>query len=261
MEYSSLYDLITCLEYGTNVHISVVFLDDYGNFKTNLPFEKTIHSKPFCRDKKTTQKGFYRCIKCRNIALRKAVKSKMAFGGLCINGVYEYCSPVLQNDTVIAVIFIGNILSDKTKCTDKQKDTLEKDFPYEKCIQFASIVETHIRLLINEYRNTKTEYDPLITNIMNYIEEGMFYDVSVSNIATAFNYSTKYIGKIFKKRTGMTVTEYMNFKRLKKAKELLKNTDMPVTEISQNCGFNNVTYFNRLFKFRYSITPTGYRNS
>ena len=48
MKYSNLYDLITCLEYGNNIHICVVFLNKYGNFMTNLPTDKVIHSREFC---------------------------------------------------------------------------------------------------------------------------------------------------------------------------------------------------------------------
>ena len=109
MEHSNLYDFISCLEYGTNVHISVVFLDNFGNFKTNLPKCSAIHSKPFCTFMKSTPTGYEKCFKCRNAALKKAMNIRKSFGGLCFNGVYEYCRPVIENDVVIAVIFIGNI--------------------------------------------------------------------------------------------------------------------------------------------------------
>ena len=110
MKDIGLNELISCLEYGTKLHISIVFLDDYGNYKTALPRERTIHSKPFCDYKKSTALGFEKCFKCRNAALSKAVKYKKPFGGFCVNSVYEYCHPVLQGNAVAAVIFIGNII-------------------------------------------------------------------------------------------------------------------------------------------------------
>lgn len=264
MEYSTLYDLITCLEYGTKLHISVVFFNDCGNFKTELPTERVIHSKPYCQFMKTTSKGLRRCVSCRNIALKKAVDGKKAFGGLCINGIYEYCHPVIDDGAVLAVIFIGNILSAgstrRLEPCGAFWETFEGHFSEAQCRQFCSILENHIKLLVHEYQNMKTEFDPLIHNIQNYIEEGLYYDVSVGDLASAFHYNKKYIGKVFKKHTGMTINEYLNGKKLKKAEELLKGSGLPVTEISARSGFHNVTYFNRLFKKRHHMSPTQYRS-
>ena len=114
MQYSNLYDLITCLEYGNNIHICVVFLNKYGNFMTNLPTDKVIHSRDFCTFMKSTPEGFRTCYKCRNLAINKAVTEKKPFGGLCFNGIYEYCHPVVENGTTVAVICIGNIISSDT---------------------------------------------------------------------------------------------------------------------------------------------------
>lgn len=263
MEYSNLYDFISCLEYGTNVHISVVFLDNFGNFKTQLPKCSAIHSKPFCAFMKSTPAGYEKCFKCRNAALKKAINTREPFGGLCFNGVYEYCCPVIENDVVIAVVFIGNILPASPRQLERQPKTLletfEKNFDESKCKQFSSIVENHIKLLIREYPNHKTAFHPLITNIMNYMEESLYYDTSIRHIAQVFHYNEKYIGKLFKQYTGKTIKEYYNHKKLKRAQTLLRDTSFPVTEISSKTGFNNVTYFNRLFKKHFGISPTAYR--
>lgn len=264
MEHSSLSDLISCLEYGTNIHISIVFLGSTGNFKTELAEAHVIHSKPFCRFMKSTPGGFDKCFACRNLALQKAITGKKPFGGLCFNGIYEYCSPVIEKDDVIAVIFIGNILPDIPKHPSEQAErfssTFEKNVDEETCRQFSGILENQIKLLTCEYAGMQTGFDPLITNIKNYIEESLYHDISVRQLAAVFNYNEKYIGKVFKKHTGKTIKEYMNIKRLQKVEDLLKNTPLSITEISAKTGFNNVTYFNRLFKRHWHMSPTAYRN-
>lgn len=264
MEHSNLYDLIACLEYGTNIHISVVFLDNFGNYKTDLIKERVIHSKPFCTFMKSTQKGYRLCVSCRNRALKKAVSGRKPFGGLCFNGIYEYCHPVVGDNCVIAVIFIGNILSESSKCqpelTLQFTDTFERGFGMAQCRRFCSIIENHIKLLVYEYSDIEAGVKPLIANIINYIEESAYYDVSVGKIADIFNYNENYIGKLFKKQTGKTIKEYLNGKRLKKSEELLKKTTLTITEIAASAGFNNVTYFNRLFKKQFLMSPTEYRN-
>ena len=101
--------------------------------------------------------------------------------------------------------------------------------------------------------------DYFIENVKNYIEESLCADISVTEIARIFNYNEKYIGKLFKESQGEGIIDYVNRKRLVKAKELLELSTQTVTEIAQQTGFNNVTYFNRLFKKRFGETPTEYR--
>ena len=108
-----LYDVIKYIELGTHLHIGVLFFGNYGNELCTLPFSHQIHSSPFCTHaKNSTKNGYRRCFACRNLAIEKALRTKLPFGGKCINGIYEYVRPVLINGEVAAVIFIGNIQND-----------------------------------------------------------------------------------------------------------------------------------------------------
>ena len=264
LEHSNLSDLISCLEYGTNIHICIVFLNHFGNFKTKLPTEMVIHTKPFCAFMKSTPDGFSQCFRNRDMVLQKAITGRNPFGELCHNGIYQYCYPVIEKDDVIAVIFVSNILPESStgysEPIERFMETFEKNLDEKTCKQFCYLIENNIKLLISEYSNMKTEFNPLSTNIRNYIEESLYGDISVRQIAYVFNYNEKYIGKSFKKHTGKTIKEYLNDKRLEKSEELLKNTNLPITEISARTGFNNITYYNRLFKKHYGMSPTEYRN-
>lgn len=264
MEHTSLIDFINCIELGTKIHICVVFLDKFGNFKTELPKNKVTHSKQFCKYMKSTPNGHSLCVNCRNTVLAKAINDKEGFGGYCINGIYEYCHPVVDNDSVIAVVFIGNMIIKPqyaySKPIHQYMDTLETRFCEDECKQIASVIDSHIKLLIYEYSDTKSEFNILVNNIKNYIAESMQYDISVAHIADAFSYNEQYIGKLFKKHTGKTIKEYLNSERLKKATDLLKKSTYTIAEISAKTGFNNVTYFNRLFKRYYDMSPSEYRH-
>ncbi len=263
MNYVDLKTLIDCLTYKTNIHICIDFFDNYGNYKTALPRENVIHRRPFCDYMKSTEGGFEKCYKCRNAALKKAIEGKKAFGGFCFNGLYEYCHPVIEKDCMIALIMVGNIhlpaSPGERELLSRFADTLEPDLSEEKCRDLCAILETHIRNLIREYSDEKNSFNPLVRNIYNYIEEFLYNDISVTQIAQAFNYSEKYIGKLFKQQTGMSIREYLNDKRLRHAAVLLGNTKLSVTEISSQSGFNNVTYFNRMFKVKFGLTPGEYR--
>lgn len=267
MEYSKLYDMINYLQYGTNLHIGVLFLGSYGNDMVKLPHRQEIHTGVLCEEFKT--KNFDKCYRCRNRAIYKAIKTKTDFGGVCINGIYEYTRPVIINGEVASIIFIGNIF-DEEKGYDKLKlhigerdwlfDTLEKDFPEEKCKEVGKLLESYIRVLLTNY-TLKQESNPVIDNIKNYIEDNLEFDIKISHIAKIFHYNEQYLGRYFKKETGKSFSDYINLRRLRKAQHLLENSDDTVIAIANKSGFNNVTYFNRIFKKIHGTTPTEYRKN
>ena len=263
MEFCDLYQVIESLEYGTNLHIGVVFLGNHGNSKCDLPHSHTIHSNEICENFKRVPKDFERCLKCRNLAIRRALRDKKPFGALCINGVYEYTRPVVIDGRVIAVIFVGNILTPEGKNkllsrlsdTDVSFNTMEPYFDYEKCDVIGRIIEGHISVLLEKYPDEKRIGNPIIENIKSYVLSNLEYDLSISDIASLYFYSEVYLGRLFKESVGKSFKEYVNYERIKKAKQLLVG-NMTVTEVSQKVGYNNVAYFNRVFKAQTGMTPT-----
>ena len=265
MEYSKLYDLINYLQYGTKLHIGVFFPGSFGNDMVKLPHRQEIHASTLCEEFKS--KDYNRCYRCRKRADYKALKTKCDFGGVCINGIFEYVRPVVINDEVACIIYIGNILNTKKglprllKNTGGQEwllDTLEKDFDIDKCKESGKLIESYIRVLLENYpKNSKS--NPIIDNIKSYIENNLEFDIKISDIAKLFHYNEQYFGRFFKKETKMSFSDYLKLRRLKKAEYLLKNTDDTILLISNKSGFNNVTYFNRIFKKAYGVTPSEYR--
>jgi len=268
MEFQPLGSLISALEYGTNVHICVVFLDHYGNEKTRLVRSQKIHETPVCNAAKCTPDSLSACFRCRNIVLKLVRTRKKAFGGFCINGVYEYCQPVILNDTVVAVVFVGNVLSDNEEqrlrlqkaVGSRLLKTMQQDFSAQQCTQLAELVASYILLLLQQYGITeKSAFNPLLDNINSYIEENILYDFSMDELASAFNYNEKYLGRLFKSKTGHSIKEYCNALRIENAKKLLTDSRISVADIAGQVGYNNVTYFNRVFKTVTGLSPRQYR--
>ena len=85
------------------------------------------------------------------------------------------------------------------------------------------------------------------------------YDIKISLIADIFHYNKLYLGRLFKKETGKSITDFINSQRLKYAARMLKDTKQSIISIASRTGFNNVTYFNRLFKDAYGMSPKSYR--
>lgn len=251
-----LFDVIKYLELGTKLHIGVLFFGSFGNELCELPFSHQIHSSPFCtKAKAETKNGYRRCFACRNLAIEKALKTKLSFGGRCINGIYEYVRPVLTDGEVAAIIFIGNIQS----ALSPDDPTLEKNFSADDCEKVANIIENHILMLLEHSPLGRKTANPLVENIKNYILSNIEFGINISYISKIFHYNEMYLGRLFKKETGMSIGDYITLRRLALAKELLSATDDKIISISSGVGFNNVTYFNRVFKKHTGLTPMEYR--
>ncbi len=98
--------------------------------------------------------------------------------------------------------------------------------------------------------------------ILNYIENNLS-DTSITNefLANKLGISEVYLRKLFLSNLGITPKQYILDLRIKKAKQLLADSNRSVTEISEKCGFSSVYHFCRLFKNKTGITPMEYRNS
>ena len=269
MEPRGLYDLIHYLEYGTKLHVGVLFFGRFGNELCRVPHTHEIHSKPVCSALKSGSAGFRRCFRCRSLAIKKALEEKKPFGGLCVNGVYEYTHPVTVGAEVAAVIFIGNLCDrgegEKKLChrlgeESHLTETMEHGLaPADLCV-IAELVEEHIhRLLQSTPPAMEGKKEPLIENMKSYIREGAASEISMAHLSSVFHYNKTYLGRIFKQSVGKSVAEYLQQLRLERASTLLKETEASVISIAQECGFASVSYFNRIFKAAYGITPSEYR--
>ena len=80
-------------------------------------------------------------------------------------------------------------------------------------------------------------------------------------VETICGLSYKYAGTLFKEETGQTIHEYQRMLRVRRAKQLLKETDKPITDIAQLTGFSDVFYFSRVFRAQQGCPPSEYRRT
>lgn len=272
MEYSSLYELITQLTFGTKLHIGVLFFGNRSHPLLALPQRNQIHASPICDACKRTPEGMQRCFRCRNAAIKRALHRKKPFAAPCINGIYEYTRPVTEDGQVLCIIYIGNILPQgpaarRVLSTVGQDpmllETLQPEVSLQQCEAIGRLLESYIRMVpqVCPASGEESSTDPLVENVKAFLDANLEYDVTARQLAELFHYSSKYLGRLFKRQCGQTVAEYVNTRRLEQARKLLAQTAEPVVEISFRVGFNHVTYFNRLFKQQYHMTPWEYRRS
>lgn len=97
-------------------------------------------------------------------------------------------------------------------------------------------------------------------DIISYIGERYTADLTLMEIADKFHMSYKYFSRYFKNTFNTTLSDYIMKLRLERAELLLSSTELSVTEISLQTGFNNISFFIRSFKKAYGMTPLQYRN-
>ncbi len=106
-----------------------------------------------------------------------------------------------------------------------------------------------------------SKYSPAVQKTIITIDADLTADLSLKAMSELNNVSAGYLSSLFKKETGQTLTEFVNKRRTRMAKKLLKTTNLQVQTIAQHCGILDVQYFTKLFKKYEGKTPKEYRTS
>ena len=107
---------------------------------------------------------------------------------------------------------------------------------------------------------TTKNYSPYVRRALSYINENYQNPITIDSICNNFNINKSYFCNIFKKETNYTFTNYLNYFRIEKSKELLSNTDLSILDIALMVGYTNQSYYSTMFKKFTTITPVYYRN-
>jgi len=100
----------------------------------------------------------------------------------------------------------------------------------------------------------------LALNVLSYINEN-FKECSLAKLATLLNYDMYWLSKEIKNQTGKNFTTLLQEKRMLQATYLLKQTQIPITDIIESVGYENSSFFFRKFKETYGVSPKKYRVS
>lgn len=140
----------------------------------------------------------------------------------------------------------------------------------EKTVGYELAVKSHLMLLfyqlfhygiLSKERNQPhiQQTSELLKNVINYIHTNYAEHITVADLAALCDFSEYHFMRFFKKHVGMTCIDYINNYRLDVASAMLREKDDSVMEIALDTGFNNISYFNKVFKSKFKITPSQYR--
>lgn len=112
---------------------------------------------------------------------------------------------------------------------------------------------------VSELKLKKNGISPEIESVMNHIRDNLTDDLSLDKLAKIAGFEKNYFLRKFKKQIGCTPVSYILGQRLEKAKELLRFSDMNITQISVATGFKSVHYFSKVFYDNVNIRPSDWR--
>lgn len=270
MEQLSLREVIRFFEKTCGAHFSVCDLGGLG--PVDLPADHLIHGSDFCSAAKSTAKGLARCLDCKDHANRKALRGEQ-FEGLCAFGMYEFACPIKRNGQVVGAVYAGNLTVPagerrrRIACarTGVSLTRLEGEAGQCAALTDPEKLRTAVKILAELIRQRETaplpqkEYHPAVQSLIRTAGLRYMQSLTLEDLAHECHMDGKYLGRLFLRQTGQSFHKYLNGIRLTRAAELLHQTPMTVLAIALECGFQNISYFNRLFRKQYGCTPGEYR--
>lgn len=174
----------------------------------------------------------------------------------------KYLIP-LQNRKVLVSSFIQdeNVKEDICEIIKYFK---QKDYGYELMIK-GLLFKIIFRLFNNNYVK-KDLHDKdfgfkleKIKTVLDYINSNYSTPLKIEELSKMANLSKFYFCRLFKEITHLTPVDYINKFRIERAVEFIKNTDMSISDIAFEVGFNNISYFIKIFKRYIGVTPLQYK--
>lgn len=237
----------------------------------------------FCALLAQTNQGCAQCLKMQASLEKQAglePKSLHCFAGLCDTAV-----PIRVGDRLIAFLQTGQILLHQPNKGEFSRTTrqllewgaqvnlkaLEEAYfqtqvfdeqKYQAMVHLLSTFAEHLALISNSIELAEGAVEPdLVTKAKHYIRKRFTGRLSLEEAAQAVNASTRHFCKVFKEATGITFTDYLARVRVEKAKHLLLNPNLRVSEVAFEIGFESISQFNRSFKRITHQTPSQYREA
>ena len=177
----------------------------------------------------------------------------------------ELLVPLFRGDIVVPTIYKkGTRLYPEIAACIDANDELCKTFPKGYQLFLKSQLFMLFYRLMECYSDSKLQARDgksieKLKQILKYIENNYMHKITIADAASKVSLSESHFMKYFKNTMGTSFIDYLNEYRLTMASRMLLSSDASILTISEEVGFENLSYFNRTFKRRYGMTPSAYR--
>ena len=247
-----------------------------------LPHHGKRGENPFCALMAERSRTCAACLQVQQRLTETATQEPQTV--ICHFGLSDSAVPVRLGEQVVGFLKTGQVF--RKKPTEAQfartvqllaewgiavdKDKLRDAFfgtrvlsnkQHESVVKLLTIFGQHLSMVSNQIVVQQSNDEPIqIKRAKEFIQAHQTEDISLGLVAKAVNTSTFYFCKMFKKATGLNFTDYVSRVRIEKAKNLLLNPNLRISEIAYEIGFQSLTHFNRVFKRIVGQSPTEYRD-
>jgi AraC-like DNA-binding protein len=247
----------------------------------DLPFQGNNRENAFCAMMARKSQSCAGCLQLQD-KLRRDVREKVTTA-TCVHDLCEAAVPVRIGDQVIGFLQTGQILMKKPSPAKVRKviafagklgveekpGALRNAYlktpvlspeTFHSTLQLLTIFAELLSIKSNQVLVAQTHAEPLaITTAKKFIQDRHAGELSLGQVAREVHLSPFYLCKLFRNVTGLTFTEFVSRTRVEKAKSLLLDPNLRVSEIVYTVGFQSLTHFNRVFKRIVKKSPTDYR--
>ena len=247
-----------------------------------LPLHGRRKENPFCAMMAEKSRTCAACLQMQEKLAQAAVNEPCTM--TCSYGLCETAVPVKLGTETIGYLQTGQVMRQKPTAASfqravKEAQALGVDIDHsvareayfqtpvvsQKKLDSASsllaIFADHLSMKSNQLAvQSANSEPPVITKAKQFIQEHHTEELSLGQVAQAVHTSLFYFCKLFRKVTGINFTEYVSRVRIEKAKNLLLNPNLRISEIAYEVGFQSLTHFNRVFKKLIGQSPTEYRS-
>ena len=238
---------------------------------------------PYCTALRNTPMGCKACTECDISNARRAAREKKSICYRCHAGLYEVVVPLFDSHgNYLGGMTSGqfhlngeHLLSEEAVNTIAEQyginaETLYRDYcsslsvtgiQVEGITEFLAIIGKHLTGLHgNLIFLSKINTPAKIELIKKYIEDNYFQQLSVEEAARRHSMSPSNLAHMFKRELNVSFNRYLNSFRISKAKEMLENTDLNISEIAFAAGFGSISQFNRQFRSVTGCSAGEYRS-
>lgn len=280
---NSITEMINSIRQLTHIGICFYDLDNFYSYLDTGEREYSGHYCEYCRRIKLLSGGQKACDSCdKGEVVKLAAEYGKLFFYRCHAGLCELILPVFDNGTIKGIILLGQCkitgeeLTFETMKSISQKggnpDIFKKLYnELPECDKSSLLSCGKILQLFFEEKSLKANTFnafgknlsditlPVTERIKNYIDFHYRESITSKTLSSLFYIEGSYLSRKFKQTYGLTPTEYITKVRIYDAKRLLSSTEISVSSIAINVGYQDPNYFYRVFEKTTGMRPTEYR--
>ena len=256
------------------VGISISVFDDNFDLVTEYPE----NPPDICAAIRATKEGQAACRECDRAAFMRAKSLHKAHTYICHAGITEAIAPIQIDGGVLGYAIFAHLMPAENYegtvneiCARLKKFGLEegsvrayvkklKRYSNDRICAAMRILEI-IASYMQISKMASWKNDNIAARICEFIDDNLASHLDSNVLCDHFFISRTKLYKISKQTFDMGIAQYITSRRIERAKELLKNSDMTVARIAEKTGGGDYNYFCKLFKKHVGTTPVGYRNS